>query len=92
MYAEKKQGLVTSMRIVLPPRSGALKQLAERFNVADCTIKNYLNVSNNRTSQKAIDVQIAAINDYGGKLVEHKAFDTSILVCDDDNHIIYELK
>lgn len=90
MRAEKKQKVITTKRIVLP-NANAYKALCEQFNINETTLKNYLNVSANRTANKAIDVQVTAINDFRGRLVENTDYSWTLVVYDDDETILYEL-
>lgn len=90
MYAKKVNKIITKQVITLPSKE-ATEDLAKMFGISSSTMKGYLNVSDNRCAPKAIDVQVAAINIFGGQLVTKQSFETSLVVLNDDQTIAYEL-
>lgn len=91
MRAEKRKEIVHVQRITLPSKD-ALEKLARRFGISKNTVQGYLNVSGNRHAAKAIDVQVSAINEFGGRLVTNTSFEESLVVYDEAEQIIYEVK
>lgn len=90
MHAKKITKVISKKSIVLPDKD-SVSGLAKMFGISENTVKGYLSVSDNRCAPKAIELQVAAINIFGGRLVNKESYETGLVVYDDDQTIAYEL-
>lgn len=90
MHAEKVKKIIKFYKITLPSNE-SLTRLASYLGMSENTARGYLNISNNRCAPRAIETQVAAINLFGGHLVQDTSYEDTLLVTNDDQTIAYEL-